>query len=287
MPRRLVVPLLVSLSLAGCTDDPPTSGSPAELPPNLITSGSIDAQNTHANVGALLIKRQADGQVFPICSGTLISATVFLTAGHCTLFFETVASQGFTAAVSFDNPLGWGNQSGGTTVIGATQVVTNPGYNISQADPADIGVLILPSGSTAGITPATLPALGLLNQLAAQGGLRNAVYTAVGYGVQDRVVGGGRPFFQDENPEPRRVAQSSFGALGPGYLRLSQNTSTGNGGTCYGDSGGPNFLAVNGNLVLVAITVTGDTPCRATNVDYRIDIASARAFLGQYVTLPP
>ena len=26
--------------------------------------------------------------------------------------------------------------------------------------------------------------------------------------------------------------------------------------------------------------------CRATNVDYRLDTASARAFLGQYVTLP-
>jgi hypothetical protein len=26
--------------------------------------------------------------------------------------------------------------------------------------------------------------------------------------------------------------------------------------------------------------------CRATNVDYRLDTASARAFLGQYVALP-
>jgi len=33
-------------------------------------------------------------------------------------------------------------------------------------------------------------------------------------------------------------------------------------------------------------TITGDFMCRATNVDYRMDTASARAFLGQYVTLP-
>jgi hypothetical protein len=33
-------------------------------------------------------------------------------------------------------------------------------------------------------------------------------------------------------------------------------------------------------------TITGDSMCRATNVDYRMDTPSARAFLGQYVTLP-
>jgi hypothetical protein len=62
------------------------------------------------------------------------------------------------------------------------------------------------------------------------------------------------------------------------------NPSTGNGGTCYGDSGGPNFLGDTN--VIAAITITGDAVCRATNVDYRLDTASARAFLADYVTLP-
>ena len=35
-----------------------------------------------------------------------------------------------------------------------------------------------------------------------------------------------------------------------------------------------------------ATTITGDTPCRSTNVDYRLDTASARGFLAQFVTLP-
>ena len=62
------------------------------------------------------------------------------------------------------------------------------------------------------------------------------------------------------------------------------NPATGNGGTCYGDSGGPNFLGTTG--VVAAITITGDAVCRATNVDYRLDTASARAFLDDYVALP-
>jgi secreted trypsin-like serine protease len=49
--------------------------------------------------------------------------------------------------------------------------------------------------------------------------------------------------------------------------------ATGNGGTCYGDSGGPNFLGSgSGETNIVAgTTITGDTPCRSTNVDYRLD----------------
>jgi hypothetical protein len=67
-------------------------------------------------------------------------------------------------------------------------------------------------------------------------------------------------------------------------LRLSQNPSTGDGGTCYGDSGGPNFLG--DSQVIASITITGDIPCRSRNVTYRLDTLSARAFLGQFVTLP-
>jgi hypothetical protein len=54
--------------------------------------------------------------------------------------------------------------------------------------------------------------------------------------------------------------------------------------TCYGDSGGPNFLGDTN--VIAAITITGDAVCRATNVDYRLDTESARSFLGQYVAVP-
>jgi hypothetical protein len=60
------------------------------------------------------------------------------------------------------------------------------------------------------------------------------------------------------------------------------NVSTGDGGTCYGDSGGPHYL---GNVV-VAVTVTGDAYCKATDKDYRVDTSQARAFLAGYLTLP-
>jgi Trypsin len=251
-----------------------------------IVYGFVDSNNVFGNAGAFIVKAPT-GRIFPICSGTLISPTVFLTASHCTVFFENqLAPAGYSAYVSFDNPIPFGDlTSSQTTLLPVIRVESNPGYNQSQSDPGDIAVLILREQDTTGLTPASLPPANLLDQLSSHNGLKRAVFTTVGYGLQDRVTGGGPPFFQDLNPVPRMYALSSFSALNPGFLRLSQNVSTGDGGACFGDSGGPNFLNDHGTL-LAAITITGDTVCRATNVAYRLDTASARDFLSTFVALP-
>ena len=245
-----------------------------------ITYGFVDSNNTFSNTGAFIVKSSTTGQIFPICSGAMITPEVFLTASHCTAFFEQdLAPEGYTAFVSLDGSIPFGSlTSNQTKLLAVKHVVTNPNFNQSQSDSGDIAVLILQKRVN-GVTPAVLPSCGLLDQLVAQNGLKNAVFTAVGYGVQNRVVGGGVPFFQDINPIPRMFAFSSFNSLNGGYIRLSQNPSTGNGGTCFGDSGGPNFLTINGQQILAAITITGDSVCRSTNVDYRTDTASAQAFL--------
>ena len=244
-----------------------------------ITYGQVDSTNAYSNVGSFIIQAP-DGEIFPFCSGTLIAPNVFLTASHCTLYFTQVLEpEGYEAFVTFDQSIPYGDlTTGSTDLIAVTDVVSNPGYNQSQSDSGDIGALIL-AEAPAGIAPATLPQCGLLDRLSARNGLRGATFTAVGYGVQNRVVGGGVPYFQDVNPIPRMYAFSSFNALNKGYLRLSQNPSTGNGGACYGDSGGPIFLTSGGTTYLVAITITGDAVCRATNVVYRLDTVSAQGFL--------
>ena len=245
-----------------------------------ITYGFVDSNNTFRNTGAFIVKSPTTGQIFPICSGTMITDNVFLTASHCTLFYtQDLAPEGFVAYVSLDQSIPFGAlTSNKTTLLAVAHVVTNPNFNQSQSDSGDIGALIL-ERNVRGVTPAVLPSCGLLNQLAAQNGLKNAVFTNAGYGLQNRVVGGGVPFFQDINPVPRMFSFSSFNSLNGGNLHLSQNPSTGNGGTCFGDSGGPNFLTVNGQQLIVSITITGDSVCRSTNVAYRLDTVSAQGFL--------
>ena len=85
------------------------------------------------------------------------------------------------------------------------------------------------------------------------------------------------------DPDYRNAATIGFRNLLNAVLDTDENPAKGYGGTCSGDSGGPIFL---GN-VMVAITLTGDTPCRAAGRHYRLDAPFARAFLeSQGVTLP-
>ena len=245
-----------------------------------ITFGFVDSSNTFKNVGAFIVKSPTTGEIFPICSGTMITANVFLTASHCTAFYtQDLAPEGFVAFVSLDNSIPFGSlTTSKTTLLPVAHVVTNPNFNQAQSDPGDIGVLILEK-NVKGVTPAVLPSCGLFDQLQAQNGLNDATFTNAGYGLQNRVAGGSVPFFQDINPVPRMFSFSNFRSLGGAFMRLSQNPSTGDGGTCFGDSGGPNFLTVNGQQLIVSITITGDAVCRSTNTVYRLDTAAAQGFL--------
>lgn len=253
-----------------------------------ITFGFVDENRTFSNTGAFLVRSDSTGEIRPFCSGTLIAPDLFLTASHCTAFFEQeLVPRGFTAFVSFDSPIPFRElTSRRTKLVTVTQVVTNPAFNPAQSDSGDIAVLLVDAGRTKGITPATLPTGGLLDRLVASGAFHGAPVINVGYGLQDRVVSDGVPFFQSLNPVPRMFSFSTFNALNGGYIRYSQNPSTGNGGACFGDSGGPQFFDYNATRLIISITITGDAVCRATNVSYRLDTQSARSFLAAFIPLP-
>jgi V8-like Glu-specific endopeptidase len=244
----------------------------AVAPAGAITYGVPDGDG-HPNVGALIAEWRHPGQQDILCSGTLISPTVYLTAAHCTAYLESLGIS--QVWVTFDT------QFSDQSKLYPGSMHTNPGYNQAQSDPGDIAVITL-DRPVKGITPATLPPAGLFDQMKADGSLKAQTFTAVGYGDLEPTIGGGPPTWTFTGA--RWVATSSFDALNDAWLRLSQNAATGDGGTCYGDSGGPNFLGTS-NMV-AALTVTGDAMCLATNVDYRLDTPAARAFLAPYITLP-
>ena len=108
----------------------------------------------------------------------------------------------------------------------------------------------------------------------------------MGYGDYAEVPNSQKPPYPNDGY--RRYAVGSYNSLGPGYLRLTQNAATDNGGTCNGDSGGPNFLGAGTSEtnVVAAVTTTGDTLCNATNVDYRLDLPESQDFLRHYVAVP-
>jgi hypothetical protein len=190
---------------------------------------------------------------------------VFLTAAHCDFGLSRMA-------VTFDSNY---NSTTGTEHWGTWY--PHPDFGPAQSDPHDIAVVVFDE-PVVGITPALLPAAGSLDGLN-----RWSEFTAVGYGAQSITTG--QVFHY---ADIRYVATGRLFTINNSWLRLSMVAALGDGGTCYGDSGGPNFLGAGATEtnIIAATTITGDFACRATNVDYRLDTESARAFLGQFVTLP-
>lgn len=249
----LTLVLLVALFIVGALSTAPASA---------ITHGTFDG-NGHPAVGGLVSPTQYSDGTWIYCSGTLVSPTVFLTAAHC-------GTDGEQVIVTFDADY----EDGDKVYEGTFQA--DPLYPGSSSDSHDIAVVVLDK-AVKGITPARLPGAGSLSGL--PGDQR---FTSVGYGAYEVTnEPGGHQYLYDDR---RMVATGELNAINNTWLRISMNASTGNGGTCYGDSGGPNFLGTTD--IVAATTITGDAVCRSTNVVYRLDTASARAFLADFVTLP-
>jgi hypothetical protein len=250
----------------------------AVLPAQAITDGQPDG-NGHPNVGVMVVDFGSGPQ--RLCSGELIAPTRFLTAAHCTAFFinnSSIHIDGVTFDPTYDPST--------STVIPAAALSVDPLFGKDFGDRHDLAVITLASPVSA--SPVTLPTAGLLDRLAAQGGLRGQEFTRVGYGATGYAFGGGSPTLVDFFPATRRVVTSPFMALEPNVLKLLGNTeATGEGGTCVGDSGSASYLNVAGADVAIAIVSQGsDTRCVANDSNYRLDTPSARAFLGQFVSLP-
>jgi Trypsin len=244
-----------------------------------ITNGELDG-NDHPFVGSLVIDIPGQG-LSQFCSGTLIDHQVFLTASHCTAPLAGIpaAAVKVTFASTIDQ----------NAELFTGTPVTNPNYNGFQgqggaSDPGDIAVFLLDDDP--GIDPAQLPTAGLLDQLKASGVLKDTRFTAVGYGtVREDNHAGWQGILDNVD---RRRAEQGFHSLTKAWLHLPMTPSNGNGGTCYGDSGGPHFIHLDGveTEIVVSLTVTGDAQCKASDRTYRTDTAAARAFLDGYVTLP-
>lgn len=208
----VVLTLAVSATLVACADMPITTPDPGE--PELIVNGTATGEQLYGNVGALMYDYTGDGKIQggeQVCTGSLISPTVFLTAAHCVVGWPPNPQ----FYVTFDGSL-LPSPSG---VIRATAYHYDSRYGHDQANLYDLAVVILPERSTRGITPLELPTLSLLDELQARGNLVDQMFVNVGYGTGSTRTG--PPAFPWDGL--RKWSLSEFMALQPNWLGLLMN----------------------------------------------------------------
>jgi hypothetical protein len=275
------------------------------MPAGAITNGTPDNEE-HPYVGQLFFyvpdeidPRFTDPGSWFNCSGTLISPTVVLTAGHCT--YAIGRNGGATTAgggnggndvwVDFaEEPSYEGIPPSSDYIPDMNQeryedrvdwLATQPGWHrgTAQSHPMfnpnafvlfDAGVVILDE-------PVVMDEYG---QLTDKGSLdefltgpKNAqLFTPVGYGLTasgPKVVEGGDVRFKATVKLVN--LKGTFGIPDGTSVKFSSNNGTPHqGGTCFGDSGGPVFF--KGTREIVAVNSFGIAlNCGGTSGGYRID----------------
>jgi hypothetical protein len=273
MKSRFLVPVLaVAVGLLGCD----RSATAPQLPyrPSFITFGAVDG-NAHPAV--VLIVMDVAGEPAFRCSGTLIAPKVVVTAGHCAGEPDEFSGVRIFTESDVEN----GNNNfpfAGPNTIEAVEWRAHPLFTERAFFLHDVGVIVLSRAvRLAADQYGKLPARDQLDALQPSS---STVFTAVGYGLQ-RI----NPVFVQDDlirmfAEPHLVQINTPGFTGDFSLLLSNNASS--GGTCFGDSGGPNYLGSSN--VIAGVTSFGlNGTCGGTGGVFRLDRQNVLDFVRSFL----
>ena len=256
-------------------------------PPAGAVDNGIPDGNRHPNVGLLGFDFDAEGASPPffLCTGSVLSDRVFLTAAHCIDVFGdsvqwvvslepgTPQHPAYTPGLVFDDfPFAIT-----APVERPLATVVHPGFDPDTLA-HDLAVLVF-APRTFDVPPVELPRPHLIDALSRKPGLADTTFTLVGYGAD--------PDYSTAHPRYlargyRQTATAPYLALTSRQLHLQGSHQSGQGGLCLGDSGSPEFLGTS-NLAVSQLSAVGDT-CQQI-VAQRLDDPGNRGFLSRYKTM--
>jgi hypothetical protein len=238
-----------------------------------VTYGEPDGDG-HSYVGLVVFYNDA-GKPLHSCSGTLLSPTVFLTAGHCTV--ETASAQ-----VWFDSAITEATQPDFPYFGGVTgEPITHPGWYSQGTDRIDVGVVLLDDPGVEMETYGQLPELGFLDDLATRRGTQEQTFTVVGYGTQEILP---KPLDEWVRYSGTVSLIDLRSAISDGQnIQYTSNPGLrSSGGICFGDSGGPTLYADTDVVIEINSRVRNQN-CKGNALSYRTDIAQTQDFVKPYL----
>ena len=254
----------------------------AVFPVGAVTDGEPDG-NGHPYVVLLLM--EVNGAPAFRCSGTLLSATVLLTAGHCAGAPGEFSGMRVFTESDIQSGIGTTNNYpyAGPNSVEAVSWAAHPLYPTGSFVLHDVGVVILKKPGIKLNKYGTLPSVNQLDALASQRGQQDVTFTAVGYGLQMSFPDAAS--WKEHNVKVRMVAHPKLDQINTGFtgdfsMLLSNNANT--GGTCFGDSGGPNFLG-DSNVVAAVTSYGINGNCAGTGGVFRMDRKDVLDFVKSFL----
>jgi len=251
-------------------------------------SGDYQEDLEHPFVGLVAFYDEA-GEFLWRCSGSLLSPTVFLTAGHCAdteggavtarIWFQQDAGANYDPATQLDPITGYPEYCADDT-LGVTCAEVSAGniYNFDYTgripNTGDVGILILDQAIELS-EYGELPAPNALEDLDTGPGRHEVIFTVSGYGLTLRTSA--HDVHPDLSFRERLMAEATLvnlrSAWNAGFNLQTSGNGKDKGGTCSGDSGGPVFLGEFESNLIVGVTSfgIGNLLCRGTDFAYRID----------------
>jgi V8-like Glu-specific endopeptidase len=273
MRSKVLFPLAALALLQSACMQNETSSPLVPTSASRITNGTLDG-NTHPAV--VLIIMDVDGSPAYRCSGTLLTPKVVLTAGHCT--GEPGEFTGMRIYTESDVENGNNNYPfSGPNTVEAKSWHSHPQFTEAAFFLHDVGVIELSKGVT--LASNAYGKLPSVNQLDVLHPGSSTTFTSVGYGVQ-RINAAKEVAEKIRMSATPHLIQINTGFTGPGSLLLSNNAST--GGTCFGDSGGPNYLG-SSNTVAGVTSFGLNGSCGGTGGVFRMDRSDVLSFVSKYL----
>jgi Trypsin len=273
--------MLASVFVAGLA----LIGSAGAITGNPVPTG--DSYNYVVNLAFY----DASGAYLWRCTGTMLSSTVVLTAGHCTSGADSATLWADEGPIEDGNypfdpvesrPPCTGYTGYPCTGYDATGTPYTYGCYNDYADfptICDVGVVVLDEAFPRDMY-GQLPEVGFLDSLATQRGLQDITFTLVGYGLQS--VKPVESALRERFMTTARLVTTRSDWTNGETIQLSQSPGRGMGGTCFGDSGGPAFY--DATTTVAAITSYGQNAnCAGAGWYFRIDQAEVLTFIESYL----